>query len=476
LSKQSIKKITVTRLLQVFIVALLVIVAIIAVSYRSFFQFVVENKVESVSQIIKAGLTSHMKAGIMEKRDYFLKEISSVHDIRSIEIIRGDAVIKDFGESNLTENKLTNSLRAILAKKETYIDWRDKENLVEALVPYIASSTGSFNCMLCHDVNDGEVLGAVSITMEISKYQNMVLKNGYLIVGVLLLFALVITFNMFHVIERYIRKPLANIISDGENAYSSHQDINSEKYESKEFEDVIKNVNKFNKTVIEHEKSLEEKNEELHRLNEEIESTLKDTMIVVGQIEEIRAGDTSMHTRRVAAISMLIAKDYGLSDEQINLIEIASPLHDIGKIGITDAVLNKPSKLTEGEYAYMKTHAALGYKILNNSKREVLQTAATIAHEHHEKYDGTGYPRGLKGKAISIYARIVAIVDVLDALLSKRIYKEAWRLEDVITFFEEKRGKHFDPELVDVLLKNIDSYVKVIKKLQKKIKYKESIE
>ncbi len=468
MSKQSIKKITVTRLLQVFIVALLIIVAIIAISYRSFFQFVVENKVESVSQIIKAGLTSHMKAGIMEKREYFLKEISSVHDIRSIEIIRGDAVIKDFGESNLTENKLTNSLRAILAKKETYINWRDRENLVEAIVPYIASSTGSFNCMLCHDVNDGEVLGAVSISMEISKYQNMVLKNGYMIIGVLLLFALVITFNMFHVIERYIRKPLVSIINDGENAYSKHQDINSAKYESKEFEDVVKNVNKFNKTVIEHERSLEQKNKELQQLNKEIESTLKDTMIVVGQIEELRAGDTSMHTLRVAAISKLIAKDYGLSKEQVNLIETASPLHDIGKIGITDAVLNKPSKLTEVEYAYMKTHAILGYKILNNSKREVLQVAASIAHEHHEKYDGTGYPQGLKGKEISIYARIVAIVDVLDALLSKRVYKEKWDLVDIIIFFKDKRGKHFDPELVDVLLKNIDSYVELIEKLTKK--------
>lgn len=467
MSKQSIKKITLTRLLQVLIVAFLILIIIIALSYRSFFQFVVENKVESVSQIIKAGLTSHMKADIMQKRDYFLKEISSVHGIHSIEIIRGDAVIKDFGESNLSESKLTDSLRAILAKKETYIDWRDRENLVEAIVPYIASSSGTFNCMLCHNVKDGEVLGAVSISMEISKYQKMVLKNGYLIVGILLLFALVIIFNMFHVIERYIRKPLVNIINDGETAYNSHQDINSAKYESKEFEDVVNNVNKFNKTVVEHEKSLEQKNKELQRLNKEIELTLKDTMIVIGQIEEIRAGDTSMHTRRVATISKLIARDCGLSEKQINIIETASPLHDIGKIGITDAVLNKSSKLTEGEYAYMKTHAALGYKILNNSNRDVLKIAATIAYEHHEKYDGTGYPRGLKAKEISIYARIVAIVDVLDALLSKRVYKEEWAIEDVITFFKDKRGKHFDPELVDVLLQNMDFYAQVIKNLNK---------
>ncbi|MCK4737891.1 MAG: HD domain-containing protein [Sulfurimonas sp.] len=447
---------------------MLVIVAIIAVSYRNFFQFVVENKVQSASQIIKAGLTSHMKAGIMDKREYFLNEISSVHDIRSIEIIRGDAVVKDYGESNLSEKKLTNELRAILEKKETYIEWKDTENLVEAIVPYIASSSGSFNCMQCHNVEDGTVLGAVNISMEIGSYQNFVLKNGYLIVGVLLLFALTITFNMFHVIERYIRKPLLSIIHDSENAYNSHKDINSEKYESKEFEDVVNNVNKFNETVMQNERDLEEKNKELQLLNEEIESTLKDTMIAIGQIEEIRAGDTNMHTQRVTAISTLIAKNYGLSDEQVNLIEITSPLHDIGKIGITDAVLNKPAKLTKEEYAYMQTHALLGYRILNNSKRKVLKTAAIIAHEHHERYDGTGYPQGLRGEEISIYARIVAIVDVLDALLSKRVYKEKWEVKDVIAFFKEERGKHFDPELVDVLLENMDSYIQIIKKLSKK--------
>ncbi|MCK4974622.1 MAG: HD domain-containing protein [Sulfurimonas sp.] len=468
MQKQSIKKITVTRLLQVFVVSVLVIVAIVAVSYRNFFQFVVENKIQSISQIIKAGLTSHMKAGIMDKREYFLNEISSVHDIRSIEIIRGDAVIKDYGESCLSEKKLTDNLRAILEKKGTYIEWRDTENLVEAVVPYIASSSGSFNCMQCHNVEEGALLGAVNISMEIGSYQNFVLKNGYMIVGVLFLFALAITLNMFHVIERYIRKPLLNIISDSETAYTSHQDINSEKYESKEFENVAHNVNKFNKTVIEKEDELKIKNKQLQLLNEEIESTLKETMLAVGQIEEIRAGDTNMHTQRVAAISTMIAKDYGLSDEQIKLIEITSPLHDIGKIGITDAVLNKPARLTEGEYVYMKTHAFLGYRILNNSERKVLKTAATIAHEHHEKYDGTGYPQGLKGEEISIYARIVAIVDVLDALLSKRVYKEKWELKDAIVFFKEERGKHFDPELVDVLLENMDSYVQIINKLSKK--------
>ncbi len=467
MKKQSIKKITVTRLLQVFSIAILIIAIIIAISYRIFFQFVVENKVQSVSEIVKAGLTSHMKAGIMDKREYFLEEISSVHDIHSIEIIRSDAIFEQFGESNLPKKVLTDDLRSILNTKKTYIQWKDSENLIEAIVPYIANSTGTLNCIMCHNVADGTVLGAVSISMEISKYQNFAFENGTLIIGVLSLFALIIIFNMFHVIEKYIRKPLLSIVKDGKDAYDLHKDIDSEKYQSQELDEVVKNVNKFNEVVIENEINLNKKNKELQLLNEEIESTLKDTMIVIGQIEEIRAGDTNMHTRRVAAICTKIAKDFGLSDEEIKLIEIASPLHDIGKIGISDNVLNKPDKLTQEEYQYIKTHSILGYKILNNSKRDVLKIAAIIAYQHHEKFDGTGYPQGLKGDEISIYARIVAIVDVFDALLSKRVYKKAWEVKDIVAYFKKERGKHFDPEIVDILFENIDSYIQIAKALKR---------
>lgn len=467
MKKQSIKKITLTRLLQVFIVSILLIVSAIALSYRSFFQFVVENEIKSVSEIIKAGLTAHMKAGIMDKRAFFLNEISSVHDIESIKIIRGDSVIKQYGESNLSEKKENITIKNILAHKETYIEWMDSKSKIKAIVPYIASSEGNFNCLECHKAKDGEVLGAIDISMDIGAYQSFVLKNAYIIVGLLLLFALITILDMFHVIERYIRKPLLNVISDGEIAYVSYKDIDSEKYESVEFEDVVRNVNKFNRTVIEKERQLQEKNRQLELLNDEIELTLKETMLTIGQIEEIRSDETTFHTRRVAIMSKTIAKEYGMSDEQIKLIEIASPLHDIGKIGIPDAILNKPAKLTQDEYFKMKSHALLGYDILKNSKRQILNIAAIIAYEHHEKYDGTGYPRGLKGEEISIYARIVAIVDVLDALLSRRVYKSAWSVEDTVSLLKEERGKHFDPRLVDIVVKNIDKYVRLLESLSK---------
>ncbi|MDD5157806.1 HD domain-containing phosphohydrolase [Sulfurimonas sp.] len=465
--KKSIKKITLTRLLQVFIVSILLIVFAIGLSYRSFFQFVVENEIKSVSEIIKAGLTAQMKAGIMDKREYFLNEISSVHDIASIKIIRGDSVIKQYGESNLSEKKENSTTRNILVQKEMYIEWMDTKSRVKAIVPYIASSQGSFNCLQCHKAKDGEVLGAIDISMDISAYQNFVLKNAYIIVGLLLLFALITILDMFHVIERYIRKPLINIISDGEIAYISHKDIDSQKYESIEFDEVVRNINNFNRTVTEKEKQLQDKNRQLELLNEEIESTLKETMLTIGQIEEIRSDETKFHTRRVAMMSKVIAKDYGMSDEQIKLIEITSPLHDIGKIGIADAILNKPGKLTQNEYAGMKSHALMGYDILKNSNRQILKIASIIAYEHHEKYDGTGYPRGLKGEEISIYARIVAIVDVFDALLSKRVYKRAWSVEDTVALLKEERGKHFDPKLVDIVVENIDRYVQLFENLSK---------
>ncbi|OHD98745.1 MAG: histidine kinase [Sulfurimonas sp. RIFCSPHIGHO2_12_FULL_36_9] len=457
MEKRSIKVITVTRLLQVFIVATLVIVSIVLLSYRSFFQFIVENKIHSISEIIKAGLTSHMKAGIMDKRDYFLDEISSVHDIKTIKIIRGDAVIKEYGESTLSEKKLNNNLRAILEKKEVYVEWKDMQSSVKSIVPYIANS----NCLQCHHVKEGTVLGAVDIEMKIDAYQIFVIKNSYVIIAALLLFALVVVFNMFHVIERYISRPLLGIIDETKDAYFLHKNIDSSKYESREFEDVALSVNSFNKTVIEKENELIYKNRQLQLLNEEIESTLKETMLMIGKIEEIRSSSTSRHTKRVAILSTIVAKEYGLNDEQVKLIEIASPLHDIGKVGIADAILNKPGKLTQDEYNIIKSHSLFGYNILKNSKREILKTAAAIAYEHHERYDGTGYPQGLKDEEISVYARIVAIVDVFDTLLSRRVYKEAWPIEDVIAFFKEQRGKQFEPKLVDILLENIDKYARL---------------
>ena len=151
----------------------------------------------------------------------------------------------------------------------------------------------------------------------------------------------------------------------------------------------------------------------------------------------------------------------GMEEEEAEKIRLASPLHDVGKIVIPDSILNKPSALNDAEYAFIKSHAQAGYDILKNSKRELLKMAAIIAHQHHEKYDGTGYPQGLKGEEIHIYGRITAIADVFDALSTARVYKDAWSDEKVKNILIEGRGTAFDPTLLDLFINNFDKFVKI---------------
>jgi len=131
-------------------------------------------------------------------------------------------------------------------------------------------------------------------------------------------------------------------------------------------------------------------------------------------------------------------------------------MHDIGKIGIKDDVLLKPGKLTKEEFEQIKKHVTIGQEILANTHREILKIAEIIVSEHHEKYDGTGYPKGLSGKDIHIYGRITAVADVFDALSHKRVYKDAWEFDKILEYFQKERGKHFDPELIDIFFNNLD--------------------
>ena len=190
-------------------------------------------------------------------------------------------------------------------------------------------------------------------------------------------------------------------------------------------------------------------------LHEEIVATQKEIIFRMGEIGESRSKETGNHVKRVAEYSRILALGLGLPQEEAEKIRVASPMHDIGKVAIPDAVLKKPGKLTDEEYEIMKTHTTIGYNLLRGSNRELLHTAAHIAHEHHEKWDGTGYPRGLKGEEIHLYGRITAVADVFDALGSDRVYKKAWELERIINLFREERGRHFDPKLVDVFMEQL---------------------
>jgi len=194
---------------------------------------------------------------------------------------------------------------------------------------------------------------------------------------------------------------------------------------------------------------------EIMHLHEEIEKTQQEIIYKMGEIGESRNEETGNHVRRVAEFSKLLALKSGLDEKEATMISHASTMHDIGKVAIPDRILLKPSGLDEEEWKTMKTHSMLGYTVLSTSERPLLKAAALIAKEHHERWDGTGYPEGLKAQDIHPYARIVAIADVFDALSHSRTYKKEWSDASIVEFFIQERGKHFDPALVDIFLKNL---------------------
>lgn len=200
-------------------------------------------------------------------------------------------------------------------------------------------------------------------------------------------------------------------------------------------------------------------------LNKEIEETQKEIVFTLGEFSEARSKETSNHVKRVAEYSKLLALKYGLLEQEAEIIRLASPMHDVGKLGITDTILNKPAKLTTEEFEIIKSHGMIGYEILKNSNRKIMQAGAIIALQHHEKYNGEGYPHGLKGDRIHIYGRITAIADVFDALGSDRVYKKAWPLEQILAYFEKEKNNHFDPNLVNIFLSNLDEFLEIRKEL-----------
>lgn len=196
-------------------------------------------------------------------------------------------------------------------------------------------------------------------------------------------------------------------------------------------------------------------------LNTEVEDTQREILYMLGEAIETRSKETGSHVRRVAEYSRILGAGYGLSKREIELIMHASPLHDFGKIGIPDKILHKDAKLDGEEWDIMKSHTSLGEEMLNRSGREVMRAASIIAGQHHEWWDGSGYPRALKGDDIHIYARITSLADVFDALSSKRCYKKAWPLDEVTEYISSNSGKQFEPLLVDLLFKELDKFLEI---------------
>jgi len=195
--------------------------------------------------------------------------------------------------------------------------------------------------------------------------------------------------------------------------------------------------------------------------DQDIERTQEELVFMMSTLADKHCEETSNHVQRVAEYSYLIAKLLGYDEERALIIKTASAMHDLGKISTPDHILHKPGRLEPDELKIMKEHPTAGYDILKISNLPLLKVAAVIAHQHHEMWDGSGYPQGLKGNQIHILGRIVALADVLDALSSSRKYKKGWSVNDIFAFFKSKRGTHFDPRIVDLLMDNFGEFLEI---------------
>jgi HD-GYP domain-containing protein (c-di-GMP phosphodiesterase class II) len=200
------------------------------------------------------------------------------------------------------------------------------------------------------------------------------------------------------------------------------------------------------------ERELESHSGELTRAFSELEIAQAETVRRLSMAVEFRDEDTGAHIERIGRFSTLLAEHVGMDQDFCATLTHAAPLHDVGKVAIPDAILLKPGKLTAEERAIVETHAEEGHRLLRGSSSSILDLAATIALSHHEKWDGSGYPRGVKGEAIPIEGRIVAVADVFDALTSDRVYRSAFTVEEAVEMMLEQRGRHFDPVLLDAFM------------------------
>jgi putative two-component system response regulator len=251
------------------------------------------------------------------------------------------------------------------------------------------------------------------------------------------------------------KEDLQKVLSEKESVLIKTLDNLNEMREDKTF--LIKLLEEESLKLLSAYRELKETNSILKKNNLDIIESL-------ATAAEFRDNETGMHIKRMTNYSILIARKIGLSEDQCEVILNTAAMHDLGKIGIPDNILLKPGQLNDDEWKIMKTHPYIGYKILNGIKNDIMNTASIIAYTHHEKWNGEGYPRQLKGKEIPLEGRICAIGDVFDALTSNRVYKPAFPVEKAVNILKEGRGSHFDPELIDIFLNSIDDVLAIKEK------------
>jgi putative two-component system response regulator len=208
-------------------------------------------------------------------------------------------------------------------------------------------------------------------------------------------------------------------------------------------------------------RDLEIASDRLEKVQRELVIAREETILRLARAAEFRDDETAAHLQRMSHYCHLLGKKRGLDEYTCEMLLVASPMHDVGKIGIPDSILLKPGRLTPDEFQIMKQHAEIGYQILSGSESPLVELAANVAHTHHEKWNGSGYPRGLAGADIPIEGRIAAVADVFDALTSARPYKAAWTVDDATALMLKGRGEHFDPELVDLFLDSLNEILEI---------------
>ncbi len=225
--------------------------------------------------------------------------------------------------------------------------------------------------------------------------------------------------------------------------------------EKKKLKEELKNYQKNLEDLV------EKRTAQINGTLRALKSSHLETINILANAAEFRDDETGSHVLRISKYCEILAKGLNMSKEQVWMITKASPLHDIGKIGIPDSILLKPAPLTSAEFEIMKTHPVIGTAILKNTKSNLLKVAEQIAESHHEKWDGSGYPKGLSGEEIPIAGRITALADVFDALTMKRCYKPAFSIEKSTEIMREGRGTHFDPKIIDVFFEHLDEIISV---------------
>jgi putative two-component system response regulator len=256
--------------------------------------------------------------------------------------------------------------------------------------------------------------------------------------------------------------------SDDKETLTQAYNVGGVDYIKKPFfkEELLARVN-LHISLRDYEKNLEEKVEEK---TQEIVTTQVQLMYILGSIADGHSTETQLHVQRVSEVTYLLAKLYGLSEEESIILKDASTLHDIGKLGIPSNIIHKKGTLTDDEFKEMKRHPVIGAEMLSDTNLPLFKAASIVCMQHHEQYNGMGYPKGLKGKNIHIYGRIVSLADVFDALLFKRSYKESWTQEKVLEYIKKLKGSFFDPTLIDIFFANIDQFLAIYDEhLNKKI-------